>query len=224
MQTEQNKPIDELDFPELFRLAFEALNETASSVASEIGTENAKIYNILTGKFKPGYGTINAMLKAYPRLNANWLMKGQRPILHESGVQIIGVPLSGMARIPLIDSTDSYVDTKPPTMNLLNGERDLRDCVVIRLTDNSMAPRYSFGTRLLSRPIPQQDWDYINSKLCVILYRKVFVMRRIKENELPSKNFLTLYADSSDGGFVIVKRDDLRSIWEVLEIVGGGVG
>lgn len=209
---------------EWFKQAFDALDVNPSEVAKKIGVVNTKLYNILNGVAKPGYDTIQQILTAYPRLNANWLLKGQKPILHHSGVEIVGVPLSGMARIPLIDATDNYTDTtKPPTMNLLNDERDLKDCVVIRLTDNSMSPRYTKGTRLLARPIPMQDWDYVNSKLCVALYRTMFVMRRIKENELPSKNFLTLYADSPDAGFVIVKRDDLRSIWEVLEIVGGGV-
>lgn len=223
MQKEQNKPIDELNFPELFRLAFEALGENGSEVAKKIGTENSKVYNILNGKFKPGYDTVSAILKAYPRLNAAWLMKGQKPILHESGVQIVGVPVGGMARVPLFESTTNYDSTQQATMDLLNDERDLRDCVVIRLTDNSMAPRYVKGTRLLAKPIPQQDWDYVNSKLCVILYRTTLVMRRIKENDLTGRGYLTLYADSPDSGYVAVKREDLRSIWEVLEIVGGGV-
>lgn len=203
--------------------AFEALEVTPYDVGKKVEESPQKFYKILRGEARPSFDTIQQLMKAYPRLNANWLIHGQKPILHESGAVIVGVPASGMARIPLIDATDNYTTNQQTTMNFLNDERDLRDCVIIRLTDNSMAPRYMKGTRLLARPIPQQDWDYVNSKLCVVLYRTTFVMRRIKENELPSKNFLTLYADSPEAGFVIVKRDDLRSIWEVLEIVGGGV-
>jgi hypothetical protein len=211
------------DYAVWFRKALDALEINANDVSKKTGDNNLKYYNILNGKVRPSFDTIQQVLNAYPRLNANWLMKGQKPILHESGVQIIGIPVKDLARLPMIDTTENYEQAQQHTVDLLNDERDLRDHVVIQLTDNSMAPRFTKGTKLLARPIPQQDWDYVNSKLCIVLYRTVFVMRRIKENELPSKNYLTLYADSPDAGFVIVKRDDLRSIWEVLEIIGGGI-
>lgn len=210
-------------YTEWFSEAFKALDVTPSEVAKKIGVENAKLYNIVNGRFKPGYETIQQILTAYPRLNANWLMKGQKPILHESGAQIVGVPMGGMVRVPLFDATTDYDNSRQTTMNILNEEKDLRDYVVIQLTDDSMGPRYVRGMKLLARPILQQDWDYVNSMLVVVLYRTTFVMRRVKENELPTRNYLTLHADAPDAGFVHVKRDDLRSIWEVVDIVGGGI-
>ncbi len=210
-------------YADWLKQAFDALEVTPVDVGKKVGESPQKYYKVLRGEARPSFDTIQQLLSAYPRLNANWLLKGQKPILHESGVLIVGVPASGVTRLPLHETTNSYNETPAETMSLLNNDIDLRNCVVARLTDDAMGPRYVKGMRLLARVVPQQDWEYTNSGLFLVLYKSTFVMRRIKENELISKDYLTLYADSPDAGFVTVKRDDLRSIWEVLEIVSGGV-
>lgn len=208
----------------LFKLAFEALGVTPPEVAKKIGTENAKIYNVLNDKFKPGYETVNAILKAYPLINANWLLKGQRPILFDSGTEtadvadspkIVMLPLLlASANVATVDNDSTY-----PVLTF-NDPKMLADCVVVKLTDSSMLPRYPAGMRLVARPVKTADWEYLNSVLVLVQYCSTLVMRRIRENELLMKDFLTLYADSTDGGFVSVKRNDLQRIWQVVDIVG----
>lgn len=213
----------ESDFANWFKQAFDALEVTPNEVAIKIGESNAKLYYIVGGKSRPGYETIRQILTAYPRLNANWLLKGQKPILHESGGQIISIPVGGMLRVPLFLTGNNHDTTLETTINLLNDDRDFSDYAVVQLTDNNMEPRYGKGMKLLARPIPQQEWEYINSGLFVVLYRTTLTVRRIKENELLTRDYLALYTDSPDAGFVYIKRDDLKRIWKVMEIVGGEI-
>lgn len=211
------------DHPQWFQEAFKALDVTPSEVARKLGVENAKIYNIVNGKFKPNFTTIQQVLAAYPRLNANYLLKGQKPILESSGAEIVGAPAnSNTLTLPLVVPTDNYANTNPETFTILVQDQEFSysECVVVRITDSSMLPRYPVGMKLLACPVPVADWDYLNSSLVLVLYRSMLVVRRVKENELVSKQVLTLYADSEDSGFVTVRRDDLRSIWRIINIVG----
>jgi repressor LexA len=221
MQTEHS-------FSTWFTEAFKMLDVTPSEVATRIGIPNAKIYNIVNGKFRPGYETIQQILEAYPRLNANYLMKGQLPILHISGAEIVTYGSIESLKLPLFlapnfnPSSMNVTETYPV---LTNGKPvdQLLNNVVIRLTDNSMSPRFVADTYLQATPVPAADWEYLNSVYVAVLYRNTFVVRRIRENELLTRNYLTLYAESADSGFVHVKREDLQSIWRIVSIVSGGV-
>lgn len=208
----------------LFREAFKALGVTPSEVAAKLGVVNTKLYNIVNGKGKPGYETIYQILKAYPRLNANYILKGELPILHESSSKIVGGSLS-FVNLPLFTPTVNYKEMQEATYPiLLNGRKDLTDSVVVEMTDNSMSPRYPAGTLLLAAPVHKEDWPYLNSAVVVVLYRTTLVVRRIRENDLTTdRKQLTLYADAPDSGYVRVAQDDLRSIWRVKEVLGAPV-
>ncbi|MBO0950854.1 XRE family transcriptional regulator [Fibrella forsythiae] len=223
MQNKQNS-ISETDYVNWFTEAFKALEVTASEVAKRIGVDNAKIYNILNGKFKPGYGTIQEILTAYPRLNANYLMTGKLPILHNSGAEVVGTGLIYIYLPVIVPPNDASMNNETyPVLLRENNKDNLADCVVFRVTDSSMSPSFRPSTVLLARTVPIVDWEYLNSVLVAVSYRSVLVIRRVKENDLLTKGYLTLYADNEQAGYVHVKREDINSIWRVLEIVGGGV-
>lgn len=207
------------DYAIWFKQTLDALGINANELSQKTGESNLKYYNVLNGKNRPGHDTIRQILELYPRLNVNFLINGQPPILHTSGAVIVGTfnTIDLPVRLTGIDAM--------PTENspVIAKNRDLKDCFVVRLTDNSMRPTHPAGTEFLSRPIPQQEWPYVNSKLCVVLYRHTFVVRQIRENDLKKHGHLTLYATSPDAGYVQIDADDLRGIYEILEIVGGGV-
>ena len=214
---------NESTYSEWFSEAFKALGVTPNEVAIKLGIVNVKIYNIVGGRGKPGYETIQQILTAYPRLNANWLLKGQKPILHESSAIIEGTgSVSSEVKLPLYEAGNGYSGQQESYSLpvLADQEANYSSAVVVRLTDNSMLPKYPVGMRLLAKPVPAAEWDYINSMLVMVLYRSTLVVRRIKENDLISKSYLTLYADSDEAGYVLVRRDDIKSIWQVVDIVG----
>jgi len=214
---------NEATYSNWFSQAFNALNVTPNEVASKLGTNNVKLYKIVNGKAKPGYETIQEILTAYPRLNANWLLKGQKPILHESSAVIEGArSITSELKLPLYEAGNRYSGLHETYLLpiLADQAANYSAAVIIRLTDNSMLPKYPIGMRLLAKPVPASEWDYINSTLVMVLYRTTLVFRRLKENDLISKSSLTLYADSDEAGHVLVKRDDIKSIWQVVDIVG----
>lgn len=213
----------ESTYSEWFSQAFKALDVTPNEVAIKLGVNNVKLYTIVNGKSKPGYETIQQILNAYPRLNANWLLKGQKPILHESSAVIEGTKsVSSELKLPLYEAGNGYSGHQETYSLpvLADQEASYSSAVIVRLTDNSMLPKYPVGMRLLAKPVPTSEWEYINSMIVMVLYRSTLVVRRIKENDLISKNYLTLYADSDEAGYVLVRRDDIKSIWQVVDIVG----
>ena len=211
-------------YSDWFAQAFKALDVTPNEVAVKLGINNVKLYNIVNGKAKPGYETIQEILMAYPRLNANWLLKGQKPILHESSAVIIGPgnQLTSNISLPLYEAGNGYtISEETYSLPVLEEQAaTYSSAVIIRLIDNSMLPKYPAGMRLLAKPVPVAELDYINSMLVMILYRSTLVVRRIKENDLIGKGYLTLYADSDAAGYVLVRRDDIKSIWQVVDIIG----
>lgn len=221
MSSEDNK--SDVETADRVRAVFEALGITANEAAVKIGEGNSKLYQIVNGKTRPSFVTIQQLIKAYPRINANFILTGKLPILHTNSAEIIGTSLT-YVYLPVI--THNSLTDMQETYPVLLRDRlssDLSDCVVVKATDNSMLPRIVPGTVLLAKPVPVVDWSYLNSSLVVVSYRNVLVIRRVKENDLITTGRLTLYSDSESGGYVHIKRDDINSIWRVIEIVGGGI-
>ncbi len=211
-------------FSERYRKLLEELGLNANEFANEVGFHNTKSYNFLKGESEPSYKTIQQVLAKFSQINANYLLKGQLPVLHKSGTEIVGSghTKASQVSLPLLEPTTNFQSSNSNYNLIVAESSDYNDAVVIRITDNSMTPRYVPGMRLVARPVPVDDWDYLNSSLVLVLYRNVLVLRRVKENELVTRNYLTLYADSNAAGFVHVKREDLRSIWKVFDIIGAG--
>jgi len=51
-------------------------NLTSTKFADEIGVQRSSISHILSGRNKPSFDFIEKMLKAYPELDAQWLITG----------------------------------------------------------------------------------------------------------------------------------------------------
>lgn len=63
-------------------LTFWKLNP--NQFAKELGYERPeKIYGILNKKFKPSFDTLMDIVKHYPQVNANWLLRGEGSMFME---------------------------------------------------------------------------------------------------------------------------------------------
>ena len=55
---------------------------SAYQLAKNLGYEGPqKLYKLVQNKSKPGYETLMDILDKYPELRAEWLMRGQEPML-----------------------------------------------------------------------------------------------------------------------------------------------
>lgn len=207
-------------FNERFEQLLEELGLNANQMAEEMGTQNVKIYKMLKGESDPSYKTIMEILNRFPNVNADFLLKGYLPILHTPGAErSVSDFRSDTMMVPLLEPTLSYRGevAKAPLPNGVDNEGG--NAVIIHVTDNAMSPTYITGIRLLAYPVEEVDWKYLNSTLVLVHFRNFLLLRRIKENKLPTKGYLTFYADAENAGFVRVERADLRSIWYVGKVI-----
>jgi transcriptional regulator with XRE-family HTH domain len=54
---------------------------TVNELASKIGGSRMKFYNLMKGASKPDFGTTEAILNNFPDISAEWLMRGDGPML-----------------------------------------------------------------------------------------------------------------------------------------------
>ncbi len=211
------------DFSYRFKALLDKLDMKANEFAEEIGSNNVKVYKMLKGETTPNYGTIVEILERFPSINANYLFKGQLPMFQEAeSDDKVSVQEDRSVFLPVFEPTSDFTGEVEKAWIDGGLDRDCTNLILVRVNDSTMAPRYVIGMRLLACPVEREDWDYLNSTLVLVLYRKVLALRRIKENELLARGYLTLYADAEDAGFVHVKREDLKSIWKVVDIIGRG--
>ncbi|MBO0950630.1 helix-turn-helix domain-containing protein, partial [Fibrella forsythiae] len=176
-----------------FKETFAALGVNANEVALKTGESNAKFYNILNGKAQPSFVTIQRLMKHYPRVNSNYLLNGKLPVLHNIGAEILGTGLIYIYLPVIVPPNAASMNNETyPVLLRENTKDNLTDCVVVRVTDSSMSPSIRPDTVLLARAVPVADWDYLNSVLVAVNYRNVLVIRRVKENDLLTKGYLTL--------------------------------
>ncbi len=207
-------------FNKRFEQLLEELGLNANQMAEEMGTQNVKIYKMLKGESDPSYKTIMEILDRFPKVRAEFLLRGHPPIMHTPGAERSGaVPLSDTITVPLLQPTLSYRGKTEDVPLPIGLENKGGDAVVIRVTDDAMSPTCIKGIRLLAYPVEEADWNYLNSALVLVHFRNFLLLRRIIDNKLASKGYLTLHADNDKAGSARVMRADLRSIWYIEKVI-----
>lgn len=72
------------EFGERIKTLIFKTNKNQSSFASSIGVSHTAIGKIVKGGTKPGYAIIDAILKAYPQVNRDWLLEGKGEMFIET--------------------------------------------------------------------------------------------------------------------------------------------
>jgi transcriptional regulator with XRE-family HTH domain len=79
------------------------------------------------------------------------------------------------------------------------------------------------GAQVLVTPVKQADWEYMPSGVYCFVYGTTFVIKRVKDNELPKTGLLTLHSDNPVGGTMTIRGEDIRAIWRVRRGVGSPI-
>ncbi len=93
------------------------------------------------------------------------------------------------------------------------------NAAVLEVEGNSMSPRLTHGAKVLAVCIDKDDWCYQSSGIYAVLYRDYFVIRRIKDNDLLTRNMLILHSDNPEAGSMPVPAKDIRGVWKVVKVV-----
>ena len=103
-----------------------AENISQSQFADTINVVRASVSHVLSGRNKPGYDFITAIITAYPHLNIEWLMLG-RGKMYKSTTAVVETPSQPAAQniednLPLLfeyeeDIVETETETETETVN-----------------------------------------------------------------------------------------------------------
>ena len=216
---------------------FDGLGLTIYQIAKDLGENPSKFYNILSGRAKPSYDTIMSLLACYPQIRADYLLRGILPVLGEGNSEGNGrfvVAEENLIEVPFVPIKfyASFVETYTEGFRKMDMEtyrvrnasiRSNKPAVVIEVQGNSMTPQLSNGAKVLAEQVDQSNWEYQSGGIFAVMYRDFFVIKRIRDNELMTKKYLTLHSDNPQGGSVTVGYKDLRGMWKIVCIVDSPV-
>ena len=225
-----------LTIQERLKEVFEALDLSIYQIAKDLDENSSKFYNILNGRAKPSYDTILQLLKHYPQVSADFLLRGIPPVLRtseSSNARLLSEQTS-YVEVPYVPVKfhASFVETYTQGFRYqdletyrVNSEvvKNLRNPVILEISGNSMTPQLADGAKVLATPVDQGDWMYQSGGVFAVIYRDFFVVKRIRENELLTKHYLTLHSDNPLGGSVSVPANEIRGIWRIASIVSSPV-
>ncbi|QIP17611.1 LexA family transcriptional regulator [Spirosoma aureum] len=222
---------DAVTIQDRLKQVFDALGITIYQIAKELGENPSKFYNILNGRAKPSYDTIMSLLACYPQISADYLIRGILPVLNspepnakmmssdDETVEVPFVPVRFYATFvesyadgSSASETESFRVRKP----VMKGHRQ---AVVLEISGNSMSPQLAHGAKVLAVRISESDWEYQSGGVYAVMYRDYFVVKRIRDNELITRKYLTLHSDNPNGGNVTVPLQDIRGMWKIVTIV-----
>lgn len=102
--------------------------------------------------------------------------------------------------------------------------RDYEGQIIVEINGDNMEPRLCTGDRIRCRYVRPDDWPYLPGGVYAVGFSNYFVVKRIKTNELQSRQLLTLHSDNPQtGGSLDVPREQLHHVWQVVELVSGWV-
>ena len=78
--------------------------------------------------------------------------------------------------------------------------------VVFEVDGDSMEPLMHSGQRVIAWPVPEGKWEQLHNVACMVAYEDTVTIKAICENDLFTKNLLTLYALDARAGYLPVAR------------------
>jgi transcriptional regulator with XRE-family HTH domain len=96
--------------------------------------------------------------------------------------------------------------------------------VVVEINGDNMEPRLCMGDRVRCLYVSPDNWAFLPAGVYGVAFSHYFVVKRVKNNELQARQFLTLHSDNlQTGGSLDVPREQIRHVWQVVEIVNGWI-
>ncbi|WP_167855721.1 XRE family transcriptional regulator [Hymenobacter fodinae] len=89
--------------------------------------------------------------------------------------------------------------------------------LVFEVEGDSMEPILRTGDKVIAWQVPDSKWEQVYNQVCVVAYDDTVTIKAVRENELFTRNLLTLYSQNPAAGFLPVQRQQIQSVWRVEE-------
>ena len=116
-----------------------------------------------------------------------------------------------------VDVNPGQFDTVRLTVLTSEEAERYTGAVVFEVDGDSMEPLMHSGQRIIAWPVSEGKWEQLHNVACVVAYDDTVTIKAIRENDLFTKNLLTLYALDARAGYLPVARQSIRSIWRADE-------
>lgn len=190
-------------------------------LADVVGISRAAVSLFEIGTSKPSSETLSKLSDALQVDMAYLLGKKQVPVANETGAT------NGVAvDLPFISlhSRAALIQTVVNPSDLLRlfipDEEDVAryaDALVIEVAEDQMEPLLHAGDKVIAWPVPKVKWAHVYNQVCLVAFDETVTIKAIRENELPTRGLLTLYAQNTTAGFLSVQQEQIKGIWRVEE-------
>lgn len=206
-----------------------------------IGMANASFGKSLKKGGAIGTDKLENILRTYPELSPQWLLKGEGEMILQKGngsktTNIIkGIPFipENLIKVRYLDihptATFTEYESTPPedydyTFILpLPGEEFNENDIVFPVRGDSMEPRIPDNAEVLGKFIRKSQWHWAKG-VVLIAFDNAFVIKRILENKLDSDNYLILGSDNPAYPKTIkVSLDSIHTMFKAERIVSATI-
>lgn len=192
----------------------------------QCGLSNAYVANL---KRAPTADKIEKILRSFPELNVNWLLKGEGEMLNSAAderpysiensnytlVPLINIDsVGGMSNGNIITSGEQYTERLVPFTEARDGD------VAIYQSGDSMNPGIPSGSILLIRHVP--DWrEYFGYGDVFVLWLKDDrrLTKQIKKYSPDPSNYITCHSFNPDYGDEELPKKYIREVWKVIKVL-----
>lgn len=187
----------------------------------------------------PSADKLSTIIATFPTLNKNWLLTGEGEMLREiTEAKPLGTAVSSndlATELPYIPvaATASFVDTfydypdnyTPDTYPVIprNGEKlSAEEYAVFEVNGESMLPSLRPGSLILTKLIPEREWEYAEGVI-VVIYNKSIIVKRVKENRLYKENRLLVTSDNPEHGSLAIERQDIHALYKAKRVISSEI-
>jgi transcriptional regulator with XRE-family HTH domain len=212
------------------KLRRKSLSLTQAQLASKVGLSRAAISQFESGDSNPSVETLVKIANALgTHLSALISDTNQKPeeklftIDFPDEVAFVNLPYVPFrlrsSIIELGESIQHPDNFETLRLYVSNEEEAARynGALVFEVEGDSMEPLLRSGDKVIAWQVPEGKWEQVYNQVCVVAYDDTVTIKAVRENELFTRNLLTLYAQNPAAGFLPVQRQQIQSVWRVEE-------